>query len=205
MRRPAPLLLALLLLAGCVGPAAQEPIAAASAPPTPTEAAVAPTPTPPAAPSPAPSSPTPASTPAPAPENESAAPAPRVAHTTVVTGKATTTLHAAAPCADPAPCASPSHEAGSAALKLAEAGPAKATLTAAWTSKGAPSDTLRVNLTGLDGALLAQAEGTSPLTFEIPIATLTRTGDLVAAAAPVAPGAMIQQEVEFTLLLDYAA
>lgn len=130
-------------------------------------------------------------------------PPPPPPRTREVTAEGSVTAKAGVPCQPPAPCPPVQHEAPPVELALPEAGPAKATLVAAWEA-GQANATLAFNVSTPEGVPVAAGEGAPPLTLVLPADAMRGVAKLVVTASPVSPGLMVGQRYNLTLSLEYA-
>lgn len=124
--------------------------------------------------------------------------------TVTLEGTASFTAGVGTPCLDSAQGCAVGFSLSFAPLPIEDAAPRKATLVATWTPVQPLAATLVVRLHPAEGAALASAKGTSPLTLEIPPEALASPGEYLAAAFPDTPGLMLDQNVDVVLTLEYA-
>lgn len=188
------LLLAPLLLAGCLGAPAASVEPAADEPP-----ATAPSPV---------AEPTSAPTPEPAPEpketvaNGSEVSRPAQPRLVVLEADYEIAASVGHPCQDALypPCGRGPSE--GTIFGVAEGGPATARLTMWWNAT-APAATVRwVQVSSSEGALAA-AEGESPLVLELPVERLAAPVEIWARATAAPGGAAVAETVHYVLELEY--
>ncbi|HWG91427.1 MAG TPA: hypothetical protein VNZ52_11325 [Candidatus Thermoplasmatota archaeon] len=78
-----------------------------------------------------------------------------------------------------------------------------ASLTATWTPSSPLAASLLVELRDASDAVVASAEGQSPLMMAVPPESLVAGGSFRAVAFPGVPGAMVNEKLSYVLTLEY--